>query len=60
MQDTELTALMDAAMRLAFPPGCGGVSIRNVELVLLDADIYGSHDAESYENWKRAPEYYGG
>jgi hypothetical protein len=39
--DLALLELMDAAMGLAYPPDCAGRNIRGVELVLLDADIYG-------------------
>jgi hypothetical protein len=39
--DKELDALMTAFMREPFPAECRGLAIHGVELVLLDADIYG-------------------
>jgi hypothetical protein len=52
MQDERLIALMDAAMSEPYPPGCTGEAIHGVELVLLDADIYGV--ASQYRGSDRA------
>ena len=41
MPDPHLAELMAAQMATPYPPECRGLSIDGVELVLLDADIYG-------------------
>ena len=41
MPDPHLAALMAAQMAARYPAECRGLSIDGVELVLLDADIYG-------------------
>jgi hypothetical protein len=39
--DDRLRELMDIVLRTPYPPECRGRAIDGVEMVLLDADIYG-------------------
>jgi hypothetical protein len=41
MADKRLLELMKVVWDTPFPPGCRGVNIEGVELILADADVYG-------------------